>query len=53
MCFCPYTFIIKSWKTLKIILEHFVFLVIFETCDVVYNSPISLLPPIVLDDLFE
>ena len=32
--------------------EHFVFLVIFDTCDVVYNCSISLLPPIVLDNLF-
>ena len=28
------------------------FLVIFDTCDVVYNWFISLLPPIVLDNLF-
>ena len=33
--------------------ENFVFLVIFDTCDVVYNWSISLLPPIVLDNLFE
>jgi len=32
--------------------ENFVFLVIFETCDVVYNYSISLLPPIVLENLF-
>ena len=31
---------------------NFVFLVIFDTCDVVYNWSISLLPPIVLDNLF-
>ena len=30
--------------------ENLVFLVIFDTCDVVYNW--SLLPPIVLDNLF-
>ena len=30
----------------------FAFLVIFDTCDVVYNWLISLLPPIVLDYLF-
>ena len=29
--------------------EHIVFLVIFDTCDVLYNWPISVLPPIVLD----
>ena len=32
--------------------EHVVFLVIFDTCDVMYNWSISLLPPIVLDNLF-
>jgi len=32
--------------------ENFAFLVIFDTCDVVYNWFISLLPPIVLDNLF-
>ena len=32
--------------------ENFVFLVIFDTYDVVYNWLISLLPPIVLDNLF-
>jgi len=32
--------------------ENFVFLVIFDTYDVVYNWFISLLPPIVLDNLF-
>ena len=32
--------------------ENFVFLVIFDTYDVVYNWVISLLPPIVLDNLF-
>ena len=32
--------------------ENFV-LVIFDTCDVVYNWSISLLPPIVLDNLFD
>ena len=31
--------------------ENFVFLFVFDTCDVVYNC--SLLPPIVLDNLFE
>ena len=33
-------------------LQKLVFLVIFDTCDVVYNWSISLLPPIVLDNLF-
>ena len=32
--------------------ENVVFLVIFDTCDVVYDWSISLLPPIVLDNLF-
>ena len=32
--------------------ENFVFLVIFDTCDVVYSQSISLLPPIVLDTLY-
>ena len=31
--------------------ENVVFLVIFDTCDVVYNWFISLLPSIVLDNL--
>ena len=29
-----------------------VFLVIFDTCDVMYNWSVSLLPPIVIDNLF-
>ena len=33
--------------------SKFVFLVIFDTCDVVYNWSISLLLPIVLDNLFD
>ena len=32
--------------------ENFVFLVIFDTCDVVYNLSISLLPSNVLDNQF-
>ena len=32
--------------------DNFVFLVIFDTCDVMYNWFISLLPPIVLVNLF-
>ena len=39
-------------KTCQIIWKYFVFLVIFDTCDVVYNWSFSLLPPIVLDNLF-
>ena len=33
--------------------ENVVFLDIFDTCDVMYNFSISLLPPIVLDNLFD
>jgi len=32
--------------------ENIVFLVIFDTCGVVHNWVISLLPPIVLDNIF-
>ena len=32
--------------------RNLVFLVIFDTCDVMHNWSISLLPPIVLDNLF-
>ena len=32
--------------------ENVVFLVIFDTCDVMYNWSISLLPTIVLDNIF-
>ena len=32
--------------------EYDVFLVIFDTCDVMYNWLISLLPAIVFDNLF-
>ena len=31
----------------------FFFLVVFDTCDVLYNWSISLLPTIVLENLFE
>ena len=46
--FCFYTFylILKKKSTN-------VFLVIFDTCDVVYNWTISLLPLTELDNLFE
>ena len=45
-------FLLNLWKTCQLMGENFVFLVIFDTCDVVYNWSISLLPPIVLDKLF-
>ena len=41
-----------SWKTCLLIGENVVFFVIFDTCDVMHNWSISLLPPIVLDNLF-
>ena len=41
---------IQSWKTCQLMSENFVFL--FRFCDVVYNWFISVLPPIVLDNLF-
>jgi len=43
---------ILSWKTCQLMWENLVFLVIFDTCDLVYNWFISLLPPIVFDNLF-
>ena len=45
-------FFISSWKTCQLMFENFFFLVIFDTCDVAYNWFISLLPPILLDNLF-
>ena len=39
-------------KTCQLMWENFVFLVIFDTCDVVYNWSISMLPPIVIYNLF-
>ena len=49
--------LISVYKAFYLILENMgenvVFLVIFDTCDVMYNWSISLLPPIVLDNLFE
>ena len=52
--FCFYLhFFIYSWKTCQLMWEIFIFLVIFDTCDVVYNGSISLLPPVVLDNLFD
>jgi len=33
--------------------ENVVFLVIFDTYDVMYNLSISLLPPIILNNLFD
>ena len=46
--FCFYIF----YLILEKIWENFVFLVTFDTCDVVYNWFIYMLPPIVLDNLF-
>ena len=46
-------FFISSWKTCQLMFENFFFLVVFDTCDVAYNWSISLLPPIVLDNLFD
>ena len=45
-------FYLKSWKTCQLMCENFVFLVIFDTFEVVYDWSISLLPPIILDNLF-
>ena len=36
----------------NVIQDSFVFLVIFDTCDVMYNWLITLLPPIILDNVF-
>ena len=49
--FCFYTFYLILEKCQQI-WENLVFLVIFDTCVVLYNWSISLLPPIVLDNLF-
>ena len=45
-------FFISSWKTCQLMWETFVFLVIFDTCDVMYVWSISLFPPIVFDNLY-
>jgi len=45
-------FNLGSWKICQLMWENFVFLVIFDTFDVIYNWSISLLPPSVLDNLF-
>ena len=43
----------ESWKSYKLIRGHVVFLFTFDTCDVVHNWSIFLLPSIVLDNQFE
>ena len=53
MCSLVSVFTLFSWKTCQLIRENAVFIVIFDSCDVVYNWLISLLPPIVLDNLFD
>ena len=45
-------FFILSWKTCQLLWENLVFLFIFDTCDVMFDWSISLLPPIVLDNIF-
>ena len=50
--FCFYTFLFNLGEHVNWYKKNFVLLVIFDTCDVVYNWSISLLPPIVLDNLF-
>ena len=54
MCFliCVLNLFIESWKTCQLMWENFFFLVIFDTCDVMYNWFNSLLPSIVLNNLF-
>ena len=47
-----FTLFIQSWKTCQLMWKNFVFLVIFDTCDAVYNWSSALLPPILLDNLF-
>ena len=46
-------FFVESWKTCQLLWENLVFFVIFDTFDVMYHWSISLLPPIVLDNLFD
>ena len=50
--FLFYTFYLNLENMLTKV-RNFVFLVIFDTCDVMYHFSVSLLPPIVLDNLFE
>ena len=54
MCFifCRYTVLFDLGKYVTNVRKFRVFLVIFGTCDVVYNWFISLLPPILLDNLY-
>ena len=58
MCFLVFDLtlfysILEYMTQLTTNVRKFFFLVIFDTCDVVYNWTISLLPPILLDNLFE
>ena len=50
--FCFYTFYLILEKS-QLMGENVVFLVIFDTCDVMYSWSISLLPPIVPDNLLD
>ena len=51
MCiFCKTFYLIL--ENMSTIGENFVFFVNFYTCDIVYNLYMSLLPPIVLNNLF-
>jgi len=52
ICFYTFLFNLGKVKTCQLTGENFVFLFKFDTCDVVYNWYISLLPPIVLDNPF-
>ena len=54
MCplFSVFTLFYLIYENMSTNVRKFVFFVIFDTCDVVYNWFISLLPPIVLDNLF-
>ena len=56
MCFLFLLFLhlfIWYWKTCQLMWENFVFLVLLDTCHVMYNWSFSLLPPIVLENLFD
>ena len=50
--FTVFTLIYLILEYMSLMGENCVFHVIFDTCCVVYNWSISLLPPIVLDNLF-
>ena len=47
-----HTFFIYSWEACQLMWENVGCLALFDTCYVVYNLFISLLAPIVLDNLF-